>query len=112
MKDKVILTCAVTGGDDTAPRFASVPFTPKHIAEEAISACKAGAAIAHIHVRDAETGKPSMTLTAYREVAERIRDSCSPVIVNLTTGPGARFIPSTTDANPATPRSNPRTPQQ
>ncbi len=98
MKDKVILTCAVTGGDDTAPRFASVPFTPKHIAEEAISACKAGAAIAHIHVRDAETGKPSMALVAYREVVERIRDSGSPVIVNLTTGPGAR--------------SNLRTPQE
>ncbi len=112
MKDKVILTCAVTGGDDTAPRFASVPFTPKRIAEEAISACKAGAAIAHIHVRDAETGKPSMALVAYREVVERIRDSGSPVIVNLTTGPGARFIPSTTEANTAAPGSNLRTPEE
>jgi len=112
MKDKVILTCAVTGGDDTAPRFASVPFTPKHIAEEAISACKAGAAIAHIHVRDAETGKPSMALVAYREVVERIRDSGSPVIVNLTTGPGARFIPSTTEANTAATGSNLRTPEE
>src|SRR5258705_3644008 len=112
MNQKVMLTCAVTGGDDTAPRFESVPFTPRHIAEEAISACKAGASIAHIHVRDAETGKPSMTLTAYREVVERIRDSGSPVIVNLTTGPGARFIPSTTEANTAAAGSNLRTPQE
>src|SRR6266850_213392 len=112
MKDKVILTCAVTGGDDTAPRFASVPFTPKHIAEEAISACKAGAAIAHIHVRNAETGKPSMQLDAYREVVKRIRDSGSPVIINLTTGPGARFIPSSTEANTAAPGSNLRTPEE
>ena len=112
MNDKTILSCAVTGGDDTAPRFASVPFTPKHIAEEAISACKAGAAIAHIHVRNAETGKPSMQLEAYREVVQRIRDSGSPVIINLTTGPGARFIPSSTEANTAAPGSNLRTPQE
>ena len=112
MNQKVILTCAVTGGDDTAPRYASVPFTPKRIAEEAISACQAGAAIAHIHVRDPETGKPSMRLDAYREVVERIRDSGSPVIINLTTGPGARFIPSATEPNTAAPGSNLRTPQE
>src|SRR5258706_406258 len=70
MKQKVILTCAVTGGDDTVPKFASVPFKPKQIADEAISACKAGAAIAHIHVRDPETGKPSMRLEFYREVVD------------------------------------------
>src|SRR5258706_927297 len=110
MKDKVILTCAVTGGDDTAPRFASVPFTPRHIAEEAISACKSGAAIAHIHVRDAETGKPSMALQAYREVVQRISDSGSPVIINLTSGPGARFIPSSTHAYNAKPVATLHTP--
>lgn len=112
MSNKVILTCAVTGGDDTAPRYESVPFTPQHIADEAISACKAGAAIAHIHVRDPQTGKPSMKLEAYREVVARIRDSGSPVIVNLTTGPGARFIPSSTEANTAAAGSNLRTPQE
>ncbi len=112
VKSKVILTCAVTGGDDTVPKFASVPFKPKQIAEEAISACKAGAAIAHIHVRDPETGKPSMKLELYREVVDRIRDSGSPVIINLTTGPGARFIPSNTEANTVGTGSNLRTPEE
>src|SRR5258705_9537029 len=112
MQQKVILTCAVTGGDDTVPKFASVPFTPNQIADEAIDACKAGAAIAHIHVRDPETGKPSMQLDAYREVVERIRDSGSPIIVNLTTGPGARFIPSNTEANTVAAGSNLRTPRE
>ncbi len=112
MKQKVILTCAVTGGDDTVPKFSSVPFTPNQIADEAIEACAAGAAIAHIHVRDPESGKPSMALDAYREVVERIRESGSPVIINLTTGPGARFIPSSSEANTAAPGSNLRTPEE
>ena len=112
MQQKVILTCAVTGGDDTVPKFASVPFKPNQIADEAIDACAAGAAIAHIHVRDPETGKPSMGLDLYREVVERIRESGSPVIINLTTGPGARFIPSSSEANTAAPGSNLRTPEE
>src|SRR5258708_12790796 len=97
MKQKVILTCAVTGGDDTVPKFSSVPFTPNQIADEAIEACAAGAAIAHIHVRDPDSGKPSMALDAYREVVERIRESGSPVIINLTTWPGARSEEHTPD---------------
>ena len=106
----MILTCAVTGGDDTAGRFASVPVTPEQIARAAIEACAAGAAIAHIHVRDPYTGKSSMDLALYREVVDRIRDSGSPVIINLTTGPGARFIPSSIQANQAEPGSNLRPP--
>ncbi|MFP3564532.1 3-keto-5-aminohexanoate cleavage protein [Paraburkholderia sp. SIMBA_030] len=112
MQQKVILTCAVTGGDDTVPKFSSVPFKPDQIADEAIAACAAGAAIAHIHVRDPETGKPSMGLDLYREVVQRIRESGSPVIINLTTGPGARFIPSSSEANTAAPGSNLRTPEE
>src|SRR5260370_83246 len=112
MQQKVILTCAVTGGDDTVPKFSSVPFKPNRIADAAIEACAAGAAIAHIHVRDPDTGKPSMGLELYREVIERIRESGSPVIINLTTGPGARFIPSSTEANTAAPGSNLRTPEE
>ena len=110
MHDPVILTCAVTGGDDTVGRSAAVPVTPAQVATAAIEACKAGAAIAHIHVRDPDTGKPSMNLALYREVVERIRDSGSPVIVNLTTGPGARFVPSSVEANRAEPGSNLRPP--
>src|SRR5258705_5260830 len=112
MKQKVILTFAVTGGDDTVPKFSSVPFKPNQIADEAIQACAAGAAIAHIHVRDPDTGKPSMRLELYGEVVERIRESGSPVIINLTTGPGARFIPSNSEANTAAPGSNLRTPEE
>src|SRR5260370_3875181 len=111
MQQKVILTCAVTGGDASVPKFASVQFKPNQIADEAIDACAAGAAIAHIHVRDPENGKRSMGLDLYREVVERIRESGSPVIINLTTGPGARFIPSSSAANTAAPASNLTTPE-
>ncbi|TPQ26628.1 3-keto-5-aminohexanoate cleavage protein [Cupriavidus pinatubonensis] len=110
MQQPVILTCAVTGGDDTAGRFESVPVTPAQIAAAAIDACKAGAAIAHIHVRNPDTGKPSMDIALYREVVDRIRDSGSPVIINLTTGPGARFVPSNVEANRAETGSNLRPP--
>ncbi|MFT3760995.1 3-keto-5-aminohexanoate cleavage protein [Thauera sp.] len=112
MSKPVILTCAITGGDDTAGRFPAVPVTPLQIADSAIEACKAGAAIAHIHVRNPDTGKPSIELALYQEVVERIRDSGSPVIVNLTTGAGARFIPSDDTANTVGEGSNLRTPAE
>ena len=95
MKNKTIITCAVTGGDENSVKNGNVPVTPAEIATAAIEACEAGAAIAHIHVRDPQTGKPSMKLELYREVVERIRASNSKVIINLTTGPGARFVPGT-----------------
>jgi uncharacterized protein (DUF849 family) len=110
MQQQVILTCAITGGDDTGKRYAAVPITPAEIANEAIEACKAGAAIAHIHVRNPDTGKPSMEFALYKEVVDRIRDSGSPVIINLTTGPGARFVPSNDEANKAELGSNLRPP--
>lgn len=111
MRPHVIVTCAVTGGDDTAGKFPSVPVTPAQIAQAAIEACEAGAAIAHIHVRDPATGKPSMDIALYREVVERIRATGSPVIINLTTGPGARFVPSDSEANTAAAGSNLRPPE-
>ena len=112
MSRPVIITCAVTGGDDVAGRYASVPVTPEQISRAAIDACAAGAAIAHIHVRDPDTGKPAMQPRLYREVVERIRDSGSAVVINLTTGPGARFVPSDTEANTAAPGSNLRPPHE
>jgi uncharacterized protein (DUF849 family) len=93
MARPVIIACAVTGSADTAGLNPAVPVTPEQIANEAIAANKAGAAIAHIHVRNPQTGKPSMKVEYYKEVVERIRDSGSPVIINLTTGPGGRFVP-------------------
>lgn len=97
MPRKVIITCAVTGADDSVGKNPAVPVTPKEIAASSIEAARAGAAAVHIHVRDPETGKPSMDLELYRETVERIRDSGVDVIINLTTGPGARFVPSPED---------------
>ncbi len=91
MARKVIISCAVTGSADTPGRNPAVPVTPEQIATSALDAAKAGAAIVHIHVRDPKTTKPSMDGAHYREVVERIRASGSDVLINLTTGPGARF---------------------
>lgn len=105
-----IITCAVTGGDDSVPRHPQVPVTPGQIADAAIDAARAGAAIVHIHVRDPQTGKASMDLDLYREVVDRIRGSDTDVLINLTTGPGARFVPSLDQHNVAAAGSNVRPP--
>jgi uncharacterized protein (DUF849 family) len=97
MQRKVMIACAVTGSADTPSRNPAVPVTPEQIAASAIDAAKAGAAIVHIHVRDPKTTKPSMDGALYREVVERIRSSGTDVLINLTTGPGARFIPGEDD---------------
>ena len=91
MKSDVIITCAVTGGADTVGLHPEMPVTPKQIATAAIDAAKAGAAIAHCHVRDPETGKGSRDPALYREVVERIRESDTDVIINLTTGMGGNL---------------------
>ena len=92
MNPSVFITCAVTGAGDTAGRSPHVPVTPKQIAEAAIEAAKAGAAIAHIHVRDPETGTASRALPLYREVVQRVRDSGTDVILNLTAGMGGDIV--------------------
>lgn len=88
MNQDVIITCAVTGAADTADRSPHVPVTPEEIANAAIEACEAGAAIAHIHVRDPESKQCSRRVDLYAEVCERIRASNSDVIINLTAGMG------------------------
>ena len=97
MSRRVMICCAVTGSADTPRKNPAVPVTPEAIARSAIDAAKAGAAVVHIHVRNPETGKPSMELAHYREVVERIRDSGVEVIINLTTGAGGRFQPGADD---------------
>ncbi|MBT5943286.1 MAG: 3-keto-5-aminohexanoate cleavage protein, partial [Rhodospirillaceae bacterium] len=97
MARPVIVACAVTGSADSTGINSAVPVTPEEIANEAVAANKAGAAIAHIHVRNPDTGKASTKLEYYEEVVKRIRDSGSPVIINLTTGPGGRFVPDPAD---------------
>ena len=99
MSRPVIVTCALTGGGDTTGVSPHVPVTPEEIASEALAARAAGAAVVHIHVRDPKTGKPSRDLALYREVVRRIRESGSDVLLNLTTGAGARFAPDGSDPN-------------
>jgi uncharacterized protein (DUF849 family) len=94
MTGKTIISCAVTGNQTRPEQHPGIPVTPRQIAEAAIGAAKAGAAIAHIHVRDPETARGSMRLDLYKEVVDRIRDSGSDVLINLTTGEGGRFVPS------------------
>jgi uncharacterized protein (DUF849 family) len=105
MAEKTIITCAVTGNITRPEQHPALPITPEQIAQAAIEAARAGAAIAHIHVRDPETGAPSMALEHYREVVERIRASGTDLIINLTTGPGGRFMPSDDDPKVAAPGS-------
>ena len=96
MNKPVILTCAVTGG---APMSAKnkVPVTPAEIADSAIGAAQAGATIVHIHVREPGSGAPSMRYELYEEVVARIRAAGCDCLINLTTGAGARFMPSPQD---------------
>ena len=98
---QTIISCAVTGSAPTTEKNSSVPVTPSEIVKSAVDAAKAGAAIVHCHVRDPETKRPSMRMKFYREVTKGIRDSGIDVIINLTTGPGARFSPSANDAGKA-----------
>ncbi|MBW3243894.1 3-keto-5-aminohexanoate cleavage protein [Epibacterium sp. DP7N7-1] len=92
MNREVFITCAVTGSGGTQDRSPHVPRSPKEIADSAIAAAKAGAAIVHCHVRDPETGAPSRDLGLYREVTDRIRDSDTDVVLNLTAGMGGDII--------------------
>lgn len=92
MKTEVFITCAVTGSGDTVSKSALVPVTPQQIAQAAIEASEAGAAIAHIHVRDPNTGAPSRDPALFREVVERIRDSGTNVVLNLTAGMGGDLV--------------------
>ena len=89
---EVFITCAVTGSGSTQDRSQLVPRSPKDIADSAIDAAKAGAAIVHCHVRDPETGKPSRNLAYYREVTDRIRDADVDVVLNLTAGMGGDIV--------------------
>jgi len=89
---EVFITCAVTGSGSTQDRSHYVPRSPKDIADSAINAARAGAAIVHCHVRDPETGKPSRNLAYYREVTDRIRDADVDVVLNLTAGMGGDII--------------------
>ncbi len=98
MNREVIVSCAVTGAGDTVDKHPAIPVTPKQIADAAIEAARAGAAIAHMHVREPD-GQPSRKLEYYGEVVDRVRDADVDVVINLTAGMGGDFFPS--EDNPA-----------
>ena len=101
--DKTFLTCAITGNITKPEQSPYLPITPQQIADSALEAAEAGAAVAHIHVRDPATGRPSMEIDLYRDVMDRIRAKNRDLIINLTTGPGGRFVPSEHDPKVAAP---------
>ncbi|MCX5538295.1 3-keto-5-aminohexanoate cleavage protein [Paraburkholderia sp. CNPSo 3076] len=100
---KTILTCAVTGNLTKPEQHPGLPITPEQIATASLDAARAGAAVVHIHVRDPATGRPSMDIALYEDVIKRIRAVNGDLVINLTTGPGGRFIPSDDDPRVAAP---------
>ena len=92
MNREVFITCAVTGAGDTTGRSSHVPVTPKQIADSAIDAAKAGAAVVHCHVRNPDTGAAARGLDLYREVTDRIRSADVDVVLNLTAGMGGDLV--------------------
>lgn len=102
MANPTIISCAVTGNITTRQQTPYLPVTPEEIANACIGAVRAGAAIVHIHVRHPD-GRPSMELAHYREVVERLRAADEDMVINMTTGPGQRFVPSEADPSVAAP---------
>ena len=107
-----ILTCAVTGNLTTPQQTPHLPITPSHIAQECLAAAEAGAAAVHIHVRNPDTGEPSMELDLYDQVVDAIRRHNSQLIIDLTTGPGGRFVPDDDDPKVAGPGTTLMRPEQ
>jgi uncharacterized protein (DUF849 family) len=97
MNYDIIITCAVTGSGDAVGKHPQLPKTPEEIANAAIEAAQAGAAVAHIHVRDPETGQAGRKFEWYEEVVERVRASSADVIINLTAGMGGDYVPHPED---------------
>lgn len=106
MSRKVILTCAVTGNAPFNPKHPAMPITPAQIADACVEAAKAGASVAHIHVRDPETGGGSRDPKLFKEVVDRVRQSGTDIILNLTCGLGAFFLPDPEDEARALPESD------
>lgn len=105
-KRKIIVTCAVTGNAPFNRDHPHFPVTPKQIAAAVEEAAKAGAAIAHIHVRDPDTAEGSRDVALFQEVVNRVRDKGTDIIINLTAGLGAFFLPDPKDEARALPESD------
>ena len=101
MNTNVVVTCAVTGAGDTVDKHPAIPITPEQIANSAIEAADAGAAIVHLHVRDPKTGKGSRDINLFKETVELVRNSGRNVLINLTAGMGGDLVVD--DENPEVP---------
>ncbi len=112
MNPKTLTTCAVTGNLVKPEQTPHLPITPEQIANECLAAAEAGAAQVHIHVRNPADGRPSMELDLYRDVVSRIRQRNHDLIINLTTGPGGRYVPSEDDPKTAAPGTTLLPPEQ
>ncbi len=98
MNRDVFITCAVTGSGQSHIKSHLVPITPAQIADACVEAAKAGAAIAHVHVRDPKTGAPARDPALYREVVERVRAADIDVVLNLTAGMGGDIVLGSAEA--------------
>lgn len=104
--NKVVLSCAVTGNAPFNPKHPKFPVTPEQIADAVLEAAAAGASVAHIHVRDPKTGAGSRDPRLFREVVDRVRQSGSSILINLTGGLGAFFLPDPADESRGLPDSD------
>lgn len=102
---KTIITCAITGAGTTREQTPYLPVTPDEIAISALEAAEAGAAIVHIHVRNIETGRPSMDIDLYQDTVDKIKQQNTEVLINLTTGPGAFYLPTAGNLAQGAPQS-------
>lgn len=112
MNREIIITCALTGSGDSATKSDKVPVTPQEIAADAVKAANAGAAIVHVHVRNPQTKQFSRDINLYKEVSKLIRESGVDVILNLTAGMGADFVPDKDNPNLGGPGSDMITPYE
>ncbi|MBA2443293.1 MAG: 3-keto-5-aminohexanoate cleavage protein [Rubrobacter sp.] len=112
MNREVIVSCAVTGAGDTVGKHPGVPVTPEQISRAAIEAAKAGAAVAHLHVRDPRTGEGTNDPALFKEVVERIREYDTDVIINLTAGGGGDFFPDDDNPGVGAPGTDVQTPEE
>lgn len=106
MKQKIVLTCAVTGDGPLNPKFPDYPVSPRQIAEASLEAADAGASIVHIHARNPQTGMGDRSPDLFREIVERIRERNQSIVINLTTGMGASLIPDPDNEAVALPESD------
>jgi uncharacterized protein (DUF849 family) len=89
---EAFITCAITGAGETTARSEHVPVTPQQIADSAIEAARAGAAVVHIHVRDPATGRGARDPALFAEVVERLRGADVDMVINLTAGMGGDLV--------------------